>query len=284
MTEKNQDHANLIDYWRVIYNYRSTVLFVATIMISISTLFAVLSTPIYRTEILLSPAQEDETSSSALAQLGGLASIVGLNFGSGGSTEESLAVLKSKAFLDQFIKDKELLPILFKKKWDSEAHHWKVNDSEDIPSIRDAYEFFTKYIFSTSTAKDSGLVTVSLEWSDPKLIAAWANELINRLNDHQRRGAIAEGQKSIEYLEKQLRETSVVEMQQTLYRLIESETQKMMIANVREEYAFKVIDPAVVPEKKVKPKRAIIITLGGFTGLMLGIFLAFFRSFIKSNT
>ena len=52
----------------------------------------------------------------------------------------------------------------------------------------------------------TGLVTLSLEWTDPELIAQWANNLVMRLNDHQREFAVSEAQRSIEYLNQQLNE------------------------------------------------------------------------------
>ena len=48
-----------------------------------------------------------------------------------------------------------------------------------------------------------------------------------------------------------------------------------MLANVTDEFAFKVLDPAVVPEKKDKPRRRMIVLIGGMLGLGLGIVVAF---------
>jgi len=49
-----------------------------------------------------------------------------------------------------------------------------------------------------------------------------------------------------------------------------------MLANVRKEYAFKVIDPAVVADEGayVWPKRFLLIWLGLIVGLSIGIFVA----------
>jgi len=52
---------------------------------------------------------------------------------------------------------------------------------------------------------------------------------------------------------------------------------------VQEQYAFRVIDPAVVPEVRSKPKRKLIVVLGGGLGMMFSIFLAFFLNFLKSQ-
>jgi uncharacterized protein involved in exopolysaccharide biosynthesis len=54
-----------------------------------------------------------------------------------------------------------------------------------------------------------------------------------------------------------------------------------MLANVNEDFALEVIDPAVPPETREKPKRQLIVSLGGVCGGFLGIFTVFFAQFLK---
>jgi uncharacterized protein involved in exopolysaccharide biosynthesis len=54
--------------------------------------------------------------------------------------------------------------------------------------------------------------------------------------------------------------------------MIEQQMQKIMLANIRDEFVFKVIDPAVVP-KHAETKPVLMVV---FIGLILGIFLASF--------
>jgi LPS O-antigen subunit length determinant protein (WzzB/FepE family) len=56
-----------------------------------------------------------------------------------------------------------------------------------------------------------------------------------------------------------------------LFSLIEEQTKTLMLANVREEYVFKTVDPAVVPERKSKPMRVFIVIL---TALLSGFFMS----------
>ena len=70
-------------------------------------------------------------------------------------------------------------------------------------------------------------------------------------------------------------------MRAVLYNLLESEKQKAMLANVNEDFAFEVIDPAVAPETRQKPNRKLIVALGGVCGGFLGIFAVFFAKFLK---
>ena len=51
-----------------------------------------------------------------------------------------------------------------------------------------------------------------------------------------------------------------------------------MLANVRQEYAFRVIDPATAPEKRSWPNRTLLALLGAFAGFVVGTFLVFVRS------
>ena len=70
-----------------------------------------------------------------------------------------------------------------------------------------------------------------------------------KLNYHEQQLAINDATKSINYLREELNKTSVVELQQAIYRLLEkAQTKKIMLANVRDQYAFSVIDSAKVPE------------------------------------
>jgi uncharacterized protein involved in exopolysaccharide biosynthesis len=54
-----------------------------------------------------------------------------------------------------------------------------------------------------------------------------------------------------------------------------------MLANVNEDFALEVIDHAVPPETREKPKRKLIVALGGVCGVFLGIFAVFFAQFLQ---
>src|SRR6185369_7489122 len=114
------------------------------------TLFGVIaftSTPIYRSSVLLIPANIERGGalgnlSSTLGQLGGLASLAGIDVsGRQAETEEAMAVLKSRHFTEGFIRDRNLMPVLYENKWDAEKQRWKVPQSEQ-PTAGKAYALF----------------------------------------------------------------------------------------------------------------------------------------------
>ena len=82
-------------------------------------------------------------------------------------------------------------------------------------------------------------------------------------------------------MEQKLAKTTLQDMRAVLYNLLESEKQQAMLANVNEDFALEVIDPAVAPNLR-KPNRKNSCVLAGFAECFLGVFAVFFRQFFKS--
>ena len=107
--------------------------------------------------------------------------------------------------------------------------------------------------------------------------------MIEDLNNYMREDALLESQLAIDYLTEQLNKTSLVEMRSVFFNLIEEQTQQVMLADVREEYALEVIDPAVVSETKSAPSRALICILGTLLGGMLSVLFVLLKHYASSN-
>lgn len=264
-------------------------LIAATTFVSsvIAVAYALFATPIYRAEALVQIRQESKAGgglSALAAQFGGLADFSGLAGGSGGDRALTLATLKSRVVVQSFIQDNNLLPELFESQWDPETKRWNVSDPKNEPTLWHGYEAFSKGILKVTEDKKTGLVTVAIEWRDPDLAAAWAKELIARTNAYLRDKTILESEKNLDYLRQQVRQTGVVELQQAVYTLVESELKKLMLAKGGEEYAIKTIDPAQAPNLRTKPKRSQIAILGFLLGGFLGVVAVFVRNAIRPQT
>ena len=169
---------------------------------------------------------------------------------------------------------------MFEEIWDTESQSWLVQTQEDEPTEQKAVEAF-KSILSVNEDKKSGLINLSISWKDPVVAAEWANDLVKQLNEQLREKAITDSQKRVGYLEQELAKTTLQDMRAVLYNLLESEKQKAMLANVNEDFALEVIDPAVTPENREKPNRKLIVALGGVCGVFLGIFAVFLAQFLR---
>lgn len=247
--------------------------------------YALLATPYYRSSVLVSVVEYESESgglSGLAGQLGGVSVIPGLSLSSGGSRTEYLAVLGSRQFAEDFISSNNLMPVLFSEFWDSQNEQWLKDKSDGEPTMEDAWELFNTEIRSIRIDGETKLVTLSIEWHDRELAAKWANEIIRRANEEIRQRAIADADKSLVFLNRELETTAILELQQGLYRMIEAKKQDQMLANVRKEFAFKILDPAVVSDsdREVRPKRAFLVIAGSLLGFMLGTLLALLRGYV----
>lgn len=284
-----EDELSLIDLWNIVWKRKWLWLTFGPLFAIIGIFYALNQPEIFRAEATLVPNTEEKGGGglAALAgQFGGLASMAGINVGGGGSTATAIATLKSRQFLTPFITSEESLQAMFPKEWDTQTKTWTVSkerrQNDNRPTKLEAYERFTKECLSVSEVKKTGIVTLAIELQDPQIAAEWTNQLADRLNAHLREQAKQEAEKNLSYLNKQIAETRVLEIKESLYGLIESQTKNAMLANAKKDYVFKVIDPAIIPETRIRPKRALIVVAAGMLGGFFGLFLCFILHFVES--
>jgi uncharacterized protein involved in exopolysaccharide biosynthesis len=237
--------------------------------IGVALWIALTSVPVYRAEAVLALAEiGDQGESSIPGQLGGLAALAGVSIrGANDRKTEALATMESRMLTDSFVRDRNLLPILFASRWDAVRNTWKAGVK--VPTLWDANKLIDDDVRRVLEDRKTGLVTLSMEWKDPKLAAEWVTDLVERTNKALQQSAYERANRNIAFLKRQLEETNVIEVRQALNKLLESELKNSMLAQRSEDYAFKVLDPPVVPEEKAWPRRALILALG----LTVGIFI-----------
>src|SRR3569832_1166024 len=248
-----EDEINLLDYWRVLTRYKWMIVTIFVLSTATGIALAYTMIPIYRAEVLLAPVSEEENGSmSALAsQFGGLASLAGISLGSGGSsTEQALATLRARSFLVPFIEEHNLLPVFFADIWNEASKSWISTSRADVPTKQAAYEMMKN---------------------------------IHTVNAKKKQHINKKTYQSIDYLKNEFAKSIVLDLQQAIYRLLEAQTKKVMLANARDQYAFKIIDPAVVPEQKIKPNKRLIVGLSFMSGLVGSVLLAFLLSAVRKH-
>ncbi len=244
---------------------------------------------IYRAEVLLAPAEQPGPGGAIRGltnELGGLAALAGVDLTGGDRTNEYVAILGSRKFTIQFVDENKLMPVLFEKKWDADKGNWSGKlDAEDIPNYNDAFERFDRKVRTIFEDRRTGLVTLALEWKDPSLAADWANTMVAQLNEYIRRRDISEAEKSIAFLDGELSGTSNAEMRRGISQLIQSQVETTMLANVRPEYAFQVIDPAIVAndDEYVRPRHLVLTAIFVVLGLVLALAIVVVKLLRSSN-
>ena len=97
-------------------------------------------------------------------------------------------------------------------------------DSKKPPSMWLAVKNFKEDVLTIRDDKRTGLLTIDVDWKDPAVAAQWANGFVALANERIRTRAIDQATRNIEFLNKQIPQTSVVEVQRSIYNLIENET------------------------------------------------------------
>lgn len=307
IVDTNED-INLSEVFKALWKGKWLIIATTFVFAVCSVLLALKLPNIYKADTLLAPAEISNSGglSKMAGQLGGLAALAGVNLGGSDSSQTDLAVqvMKSRQFISDFIdKHNLLVPLMAVKGWDVEKNELIIDEEiyNEVknewlrkpkglrgakPTDLEAIEVFKKDIFSVIQDKETGLYTVSVKHYSPFVAQMWVNWLIDDINKVMRDRAIAEATQNLAYLDAQLEKTAVAEMQSTFYKLIEEQTKSLMLAEVQEEFVFKIVDPAVVSENKVKPNRVMITILGLLLGTMFGVAIllikyAFFSKYSK---
>ncbi len=233
--------------------------------------------PRYEATVLLMPVSDTDAPdrigglAASVSQLGALTSLVGGSSGGNSLKVEAEATLESEVLTERYIRENELLPILFAGKWDATGHRWKTNNPKEIPTLWKGNRYFRDKVRNVVDNARTGLISLTITWRDPRQAAKWANDLVAMTNQYLRDKAISDAERNIAFLQTQAKGSSIVSVQQAISNLTEAQLKKVMYARSRDQYALKVIDPAVIPEKQSFPRPEIWIPSAAFAGLFIAV-------------
>ena len=300
-TEAFDDEIDLKELFAVLWNGKLVITLITGFAAVCAVLYALSLPNIYESKALLAP--KDESGAGGLAglarQYGGLASLAGINVGGGGGeTSKSMIAqqkIQSLDFFTRHLYETIVLDLMAVDHWEAESgaliYDPEVFDVEsqkwvrDVsyprqvkPSAQEAHKAFLE-VLALSEDQKTTLVTIAIKHQSPVVAQAWVALIIEAVTDELRDSDVEEAQESIAFLEQQRAQTSLVSLDEVFAQLIEEQTKTIMLANVSKDYVFNVIDPAVVPELKSEPKRALICILGTLLGGMLGTLLVLVRHY-----
>ncbi|ELB2885211.1 LPS O-antigen length regulator [Vibrio alginolyticus] len=299
-----EDEIDLRELLSAFWRGKWVIILTTVIFASVAVAYALSKPNIYRADALLSPAQNSNASGLAAVsgQLGGLASLAGVSLPSqSNQTDLAIQVIKSRQFIESFVQKHDILvPLMGSKGWDIGGNKLILDDElydkdKQVwlrkpqglrgaePTAQEAYRLFVTDVLSIEPDKESGLFRLSVSHYSPYVAQQWVNWLIEDINQVMRERTIQDTNKNLTYLSKQLQKTPVADMQSAFYKLIEEQTKNLMLAEAQEEFVFKVIDPAVVPEEKASPKRALICIAGTLLGAVFGIMIVLIRFVLKKR-
>lgn len=275
------------------------LIFISVLIFVIAAISLSLIMPnIYKSEVLLMPAQsEDSNSLGGLnSQLGGLASIAGVELGGGqDKTVYALEVMKSREFINEFVSENKLKPLIMASSgWDLATDTILYN--EDIynvksntwtrkydglykaePSDLEVHKKFLKDNFSISKDDNTGLIRVIVRHYSPYKAKEILDKLVEKINKKIKKKEMQEADLNISYLYKTLDHTNVEGLKSVLYALIEKEQRSKMLISTKSEYIFKTVDQSYVEQEPVSPNRIAVVLAGFILGLIFGVVASLVR-------
>ncbi len=286
------DEIDIRELFSVLIAESRKIIAITTIFACVSVIYALSLPNQYKATALLAAAESDSSDlSGSLGQLGGLASLAGVNIGKRNSSEAQIAqeIMKSWSFIESFIAKNNLAVEVYaaegwnrvvneleinKDIYDDESKMWLIkNDTTGNvgpPSSWKLFQSFTNRLEVTEDKK-SGLVSVSIEYYSPNIAKQWLDMYLAAINLHMQQRQMAKVANNINYLQAQIEKTSIAEMREVFYAIIEEQMKNKMLAEASPEYVFVAVSPSMVPEKKSQPQRAIICILGTMLGGLLSV-------------
>ncbi len=276
-----EDEINLLDLLIVLLKHKKMIFSVVFLAGALAVAYSLTMTNIFRSECTIAPTSQ-EKGPGGLAALGGFGAMIATEAGltAAGSLEQFEVVLKSREFTNTIVQRHNLLPVLFEKAWDKEKKAWKA-EVKKPPTLQDAY-LAMQGVVKTTPDKKQNIMKLSVEYKDPRLAQAILNYYVEGLSEFLRRQTLDDAAAQEKQLYQQLSQTSDPLLKNKLYELIARQIEKETLAKVQKHYSFNVIDPAFVPEKKFKPKRAQICVLSVVVAFFIAVFLAFFLEYMHN--
>ncbi|MDA9626357.1 Wzz/FepE/Etk N-terminal domain-containing protein [Pseudomonadota bacterium] len=298
----NNQEVDFLEIIKEAWNVRLYII----IFILISTFFGIGSSLIkqneYSSSAMLKPVNISGSSiSQSNSQYGSLASLAGINLGKGNASQSSevIATILSRDFFKHLLSFENILPIFIaaneydpvSKKLSFDSSVYDAQEKKLLvssPSYLELYETYAGMI-GVNQDDDSDMFTLSVTHISPEFSYTFLSLLIKEVNNVTRQKAIAQSEKSLDYLYQQLSQTTQFDIELSVHQLIESQLNTQMLATVRPEYLVQIFDSPFIPVKKSGPNRRYTVLVYFFASIFIaivGVLASYFYklSFRKMST
>ena len=285
--EQNTDLKEILD---IIWTSKK-ILITFTMSVALFTLFYVLFlNNFYKSESVLVPT--NYKNSSTLSDISGLASLAGISIDPGGnnSITETISIIQSREFIKHLLTFDEILPSIMAPKsynknneriiFDSSLYNQKEGTWEKKPTYLEVHNRYISEMLTIEEDQRTGLIKISIEHISPVFAKNFLSLIISEANFLKRKKDIDISKKALNFLERELSNTNLIDIKQSINQLIKAELQKTMMANINEEYSLSIIEPPFIPEDKSRPSRALIVLIATFLAFILCSFYIYIRHFL----
>jgi len=265
-----EDEINLLDLIKVILKNLRLIGIIIGVVVVATAIISLIMTPVYESKAVIMPTTQTKDI--------GVGSMLAQQFGISGPSSpmatEVVSLLKSNTLRERIIKRYNLLKLFFED--DYEELKKEKNENELLWMGLRRFDGITKVNFKQ---KDN-TIEIVVGYKDPKIARDLVNYTLAELTDYMSIEAKRVAETNKKYLESQLENTADPFIKTKLYTLIAQQLETAMMAEVKENFAFKVLDAPMIPDKRSKPKRKLMVLIAFVVSLFIGIFAAFLREYM----
>lgn len=312
-----KDEIDLLEVFFKIWKFRKFIFLFTFSVIVISIIYALVAKPQYEASVKL---YKETPEGQSDGRLQGLAS----QFGFGGSLRSGAQFSIEDLLDSRNINERIIYNKWDTEEFDKPVNlieYWEIDKETEEKSFFSALENLKNKV-STNINEESGLITITVQTAEAQLSADIANFITKIIEDYIQKDRKTTTQENLKYINKRLttvkeeledaeeklkefrernrliRESPKLQMElgrlerqvtikQEVYVSLQSEREMTEVELVKETPVINVLDEAVKPEKRAKPKRKLIVVVGAFAGFFLSILLVVIRyvwNYIKKET
>lgn len=276
-----EEEISLLDILIVLAKHKLMILGLTIAAAIIAAIYAWSLPNIYTASAQIMPPQGQASSANAiLSQLGGMGGAAGNILGLKNPADVYVAMLKSRRLRGNMVQRLAL-----------QKTYGHKGEMETINMLGKMSAF--------AVGKD-GLITVEVSDTDPQRAAMLANGYTDELNNLMQTMAVTDASMRRMFLERQLKpakdkltdagialdrtpNTSLhymdvlrnLKYQEGLYEILAKQYEMAKLDEAKDAPLIQVLDKAVVPAQKTKPKRSLIVVVAALAAGLLGMLFAF---------
>ncbi len=299
---KNNDEIDLIELFMKLWSYRVFIIIFSSVAIILAVIYSLLATEIYDSKVTFYQVQNKQVPSSGIMSIASQFGFGGA--GSAGSSYSIADLVSSRKMREQIIYHEWQT-----EEYDSLLNlidFWELEGETPAEIKERALEIMNDKV-AYDINEETGLQSITVSTREAQLSADIANYTIQKISEYIQNEQKTSTKENLEYIEKRLNTTKQelrvaeealkefreknrmiaespelqleygrlqreVTIKQEVYLTLQKEKEMAMIELVKETPVINILDEAVKPEKRSKPKRKLIVIIGAFAGFFLSIF------------
>ena len=264
-----RDEIRPADYARVVWKHKRLISGIVGVALTGAVITSFVMRPVYEAKAVITPAAKS-SEPAGLMGMSAIATQFGISPPASSNIWEIINLLKSDILKEKMIKKHNLIPVLLEKR----TMEGKSEEQKMWTGIRRLRE-----ASSITFSQRENSIRISVIFKDPKIAAYLLSCTLGELTDHMSSEARRVAETNKKYLETEVDRTADPFIRTKIYSMIAQQIEASLLAEVKENFAFKVLDPPRVPDKKKGPKRGLIVMISFAVSLFLGIFAALGKEF-----